>query len=175
MTVKASRYLTHIKRLVEPEEPVQRLLDRIQPLGDRGLLGPILLQLPPNFPVACDRLEDTLRFFDHRAQVAVELRDPSWFSGEVRDVLTAHDVPLVWADRAGRSVGPLWATASWRYLRLHHGRTDWRYDHRDLSRWAGRLAAAGDGVVYANNDPGGAAIVDAEEIRQLIRDRMRSA
>ncbi len=171
MAVKASRYLTHVKRLVDPEEPVQRLLDRIVPLRDRGLLGPILLQLPPAFSAEPGRLATTLECFAGRARLAVELRDPSWFSSEVRSILTEYDTPLVWADRDARAVGPLWATASWRYLRLHHGRSGWGYDRADLRRWANRLADADSGYVYANNDPGGAAIVDARQLRELLERR----
>jgi uncharacterized protein YecE (DUF72 family) len=74
----------------------------------------------------------------------------------------------VWADRGGRSLGPLWETCGWRYLRLHHGRSGWKYDDADLRRWARRLRAAGDGYVYANNDPGGAAIADALRMRELL-------
>jgi uncharacterized protein YecE (DUF72 family) len=168
MTVKASRYLTHIKRLMEPQEPVERLLDRIAPLRERGLLGPILLQLPPAFPVEADRLAQTLACFAGRAALAVELRDSSWFCDPVREVLTAYDAPLVWADRDARAVGPTWTTASWRYLRLHHGRTGWGYDRGTLRRWAQRLTEAESGFVYANNDPGGAAVVDAKAIREML-------
>lgn len=174
MTVKASRYLTHIKRLAEPEEPVSRLLDRISPLRERGLLGPVLLQLPPSFPVERDRLERTLSCFDAEIQVAVEPRDRSWFIPDIRDVLAAHDAATVWADREARAVGPLWTTASWCYLRLHHGRDDWSYDRRTLRRWSGRLEEFEAGVAYTNNDPGGAAIVDAQLLRDLLGDRARA-
>jgi uncharacterized protein YecE (DUF72 family) len=168
MAVKASRYLSHVKRLREPTEPVSRFLDRTRPLRDAGILGPVLLQLPPAFPVAADRLAETLREFGRGLRIAVELRDPSWFIPEVKEVLEAHDAALVWADRGGKSVGPLWETAAWRYLRLHHGRTGWKYDRRDLKRWAVRMNEVADGYIYANNDPGAAAIEDALEIRELI-------
>jgi len=168
MTVKASRYLTHIKRLKDPVEPVERLLDRTKPLRDSGCDGPILLQLPPAFPVVPERLDATLAAFGGQLQVAVEPRDPSWFCPEVKELLTAHGAALVWADREGRSVGPLWATADWRYLRLHHGRSSWRYDQRDLRRWARRMVEADGGYIYANNDPGGAAVDDARRIRDLV-------
>jgi uncharacterized protein YecE (DUF72 family) len=169
MTVKASRYLTHIKRLREPEEPVTRLLSRIAPLERRGILGPILLQLPPDFAVAPDLLDATLARFPDQLRIAVEPREQSWFCDPVRRILEARGAALVWADRNGRSLGPLWETCEWRYLRLHHGRTDWQYDDADLKRWARRMRAAGDGYVYANNDPGGAAIIDARRMRELVQ------
>jgi uncharacterized protein YecE (DUF72 family) len=172
MAIKASRYLTHVKRLVEPEAAVERLLERVVPLRERSILGPVLLQLPPAFAVEVSRLEKTLACLAGQAQVAVEPRDRSWFCRDVAELLTHYDVPLVWADRDGRSVGPLWTTASWRYLRLHHGQTGWSYERATLRRWAGRLAAAGAGFVYANNDPGAAAIQDARRIRDYVEARM---
>jgi uncharacterized protein YecE (DUF72 family) len=168
MTVKASRYLTHIKRLRDPQEPVQRLLGCIEPLRAAGLLGPVLVQLPPDMQRADDLLAAALAEFPADVRVAVEFRHPSWFVADVAAVLKAHRAALVWADRDGRSLGPLWETADWRYLRLHHGRTAWAYDDRDLKRWASRIRAAGTGYIYTNNDPGGAAVVDAMKLQQLL-------
>ncbi|HVW81393.1 MAG TPA: DUF72 domain-containing protein [Mycobacteriales bacterium] len=164
MAIKASRFLTHVKRLREPGEPVERLLGVLDPLRSRGLLGPVLVQLPPDLAVEAQRLDDTLARFPRELRVAVEPRHRSWFTDEVRGLLSSYGAALVWADREGRSVGPLWETATWRYVRLHHGRRDWGYDNRDLARWAGRLLAAGDGYLYANNDPGGAAVRDARRL-----------
>jgi uncharacterized protein YecE (DUF72 family) len=168
MAVKASRYLTHIKRLREPQEPVQRLLSCIAPLREAKMLGPVLVQLPPDMRRDDALLDAALAEFPESVQVAVEFRHPSWFVADVAAVLASHGAALVWADRDGRSLGPLWETAGWRYLRLHHGRTGWGYDERDLKRWANRLRVAGSGYVYANNDPGGAAIADATRLQQLL-------
>jgi uncharacterized protein YecE (DUF72 family) len=167
MAMKASRYLTHIKRLREPAEPVERLMGVLEPLRRRGLLGPVLVQLPPDLPAEIDRLEETLAVFPRDVPVAVEPRHASWFSEELRQVLTTRGAALVWADRGGRSLGPLWRTADWTYLRLHHGRVDWGYEAEDLERWATALGV-GPGYVYANNDPGGAAIRDARQLRDLL-------
>lgn len=169
MALKASRYLTHVKRLREPAEPVERLVGVLTPLQHRGLLGPILVQLPPDLPAEVQRLADTLSAFPDEIRIAVEPRHRSWFTDELRGLLEHHNAALVWADRDGRSVGPLWETASWRYLRLHHGRHGWGYDNRDLGRWARRLAVAGDGYAYANNDPGAAAVKDARRMVAMIR------
>jgi uncharacterized protein YecE (DUF72 family) len=168
MAVKASRYLTHIKRLREPAEPVARLLDVLQPLRRRRRLGPVLIQLPPDLPIAVHRLEETLAQFPAEQRVAVEPRHPSWFGDALRKVLETRGAALVWADREGRSVGPLWQTCDWCYLRLHHGRSGWGYDNRDLARWARRLAEVGDGYAYANNDPGGAAVRDARRLSAML-------
>jgi uncharacterized protein YecE (DUF72 family) len=168
MTVKASRYLSHVKRLRDPAEPVARLLDRIQPLRTRGQLGIVLLQLPPKFAVVPDLLAAALAEFPADVRVAVEPRDPSWFIEEIRAILIEHGAAAVWADRDGEPVTPLWDTCDWRYLRLHHGRHGWQYDDSDLRTWAERLGGDKDAYVYTNNDPGAAAIADARRLRELL-------
>jgi uncharacterized protein YecE (DUF72 family) len=188
MAVKASRYLTHIKRLRDPAEPVERLLRAATALGDR--LGPVLVQLPPNLRADAAALDDCLREFSRfgadadlrpagtgelparsdtagRIRVAVELRHSSWWTEEVRQLLARHDAALCWADRRGRPVTPLWRTADWGYLRFHESAArPWpRYGERALRSWVRRAADAwpddADVFVYFNNDQHGAAVQDA--------------
>lgn len=167
VAVKGSRYLTHIKRLEEPEEPVARLLARATGLGEQ--LGPVLLQLPPTLRAAPERLEQTLAQFPPSVRVAVEPRHASWWSEHVRAILQAHRAALVWADRDEQAVTPLWATADWGYLRLHHGAPGWDYSDAALARWAAQLRDTFPaGYAFANNDPGGAAVRDAVRLRQLL-------
>ena len=92
MAVKASRYLTHIKRLRDPEEPVGRLLDHARHLGPK--LGPILLQLPPTLKADPAALDRALRAFPPGIRVAVEPRHDTWWTDEVRDLLTTHGAAL---------------------------------------------------------------------------------
>jgi uncharacterized protein YecE (DUF72 family) len=177
MAVKASRYLTHIKRLKDPEEPVERLMGRAEALGDR--LGPVLLQLPPTLKAEPALLDRTLRCFPAGVRVAVEPRHETWWTDEVRGILERHGATLCWADRRSRPITPLWRTAGWAYLRLHEGRaTPWPHYGRDALRaWARRLADTWadeeDAFVYFNNDLGGWAVADAvvfaAESRQLGR------
>ncbi|MER6594593.1 DUF72 domain-containing protein [Micromonospora purpureochromogenes] len=173
VAVKMSRYLTHIKRLRDPAEPVARFLGRATALGDR--LGPVLVQLPPNLPVDAEALDATLRLFPAEVRVAVEPRHPSWWTAPVRQVLERRRAALVWADRRGRPVTPLWRTTDFGYLRLHEGRAQpWpRYGRAALASWVRRLAETFDDVepayVYFNNDPGGAAVVDALAFARLAR------
>jgi uncharacterized protein YecE (DUF72 family) len=169
--VKASRYLTHIKRLRDPAEPVARLMDRIRPLLAARMLGPILLQFPPDMPAAPDLLAATLREFPSSVQIAVEPRHESWFARHTREVLEEHQAALVWADRDGRSLGPLWRTTDWCYLRMHHGRDAWGYDERDLAKWASTVGDVNDGYVFFNNDPGAAAVRDAATFSRLLAER----
>ncbi len=171
MAVKASRYLTHVKRLSEPEEPVARLVAAAGGLA--GKLGPVLLQLPPTLradPVLLDRC---LGCFPAGVQVAAEFRHPSWWSAETREILTAHGAALCWADRLGRPAAPLWRTAGFVYLRCHEGAASPRpmYGRKALRAWAVRVSAAlaggGEAYVYFNNDPGGAAVRNALDFRAL--------
>ncbi|MBH1937519.1 DUF72 domain-containing protein [Streptomyces sp. AV19] len=173
MAVKASRYLTHIKRLHDPAEPVERLMRHASGLGDR--LGPVLLQLPPTLRADAASLDAALARFPAGTRVAVEPRHPSWWTDEVRAVLEHRGAALCWADAESRPVTPLWRTADWGYLRFHHGRAaPWpRYGRQALATWAGRVADAwpGTATVYAyfNNDPGGAAVTDAVVFARAAR------
>ncbi len=172
--VKMSRYLTHIKRLREPAEPVARFLGRATALGDK--LGPVLLQLPPTLRADLPALNETLSLFPPEVRVAVEPRHPSWWTDELRELLTKHNAALSWADRRSRPIAPLWRTADFGYLRLHEGRAKpWpRYGATALTSWLDRIEehlTDVDTYVYFNNDPGGAAITDATVLAAQARRR----
>lgn len=164
MAVKASRYLTHVRRLREPREAVERLVDRASGLGPK--LGPVLLQLPPRFRADAGRLDETLSAFPRGWQLAVEVRDPSWDHPAIRAVLEARGAALCLADRRG-PLEPRWRTAGWTYLRFHEGRAAPRpcYGRVALETWARRLLEGwGPGAeawVYFNNDPRACAPADA--------------
>jgi uncharacterized protein YecE (DUF72 family) len=187
MAVKASRYLTHIRRLRDPAEPVARLLGAAAGLGSK--LGPILLQLPPNLTAEPARLDACLTEFrtawlrvhgsapGHGGlRIAVEPRHPSWWSEEIQQILTSHDAALCWADRRGRPVTPLWRTAGWGYLRFHEGTAQpWpSYGRQALGSWLDRVRQAWPGeadvYVYFNNDPGGAAVANSAVFAELARE-----
>ena len=181
MAVKASRYLTHIRRLRDPAEPVSRLLRAAAGLGPR--LGPVLLQLPPTLAADPRLLDACLAEFAIAAgdagtgpvRVAVEPRHPSWWCEEVRQVLTARQAALCWADRLGHPVAPLWRTANWGYLRFHEGAAQpWPcYGPQALRTWAARLRdtwpGGADMYVYFNNDPGGAAVVNSAQFAAAVQ------
>jgi uncharacterized protein YecE (DUF72 family) len=175
VAVKCSRYLTHIKRLRDPAEPVARFLDRASGLGDR--LGPVLLQLPPTLRCDLDALAGVLKRFPDEVRVVVEPRHASWWTEDVRACLAAHGAALCWADRRGRPVTPLWRTADFGYLRLHEGRAAPRprYGRQALQGWVDRIDDAfgpgPDVFVYFNNDHGAAAITDAAAFADAARRR----
>lgn len=164
--VKMSRYLTHIKRLREPHEPVERFMSHAGKLGAK--IGPILLQLPPNLKADLDNLDLTLSLLDpYKVPVTVEFRHPTWFTDGCEAILRHHGAALTWADRLSRPIAPLWRTAGWGYLRLHEGaaRPHPCYGKQALATWAQRIADTYPGEedvhVYFNNDPNGCAVRDA--------------
>jgi uncharacterized protein YecE (DUF72 family) len=165
--VKASRYLTHVRRLADPVEPVGRLVERLEALGTKR--GPVLLQLPPNLGVDVDALERTLAAFPSGWRVAVEPRHPSWFVDEVRRVLERRRAALCLVDRRGLQ-SPSWVTADWGYVRFHEGRASPSpcYGRQALATWAARLgelwSSHADVYCYFNNDSGGCAPVNAGEL-----------
>ena len=169
MAVKMSRYLTHIKRLREPEEPVARFLDRVRHLGAK--LGPVLLQLPPTLRADLDLLDATLSRFPANVRVAVEFRHDSWWTQETRSLLEQHGSALCLADRDSKPIAPLWRTTDWTYLRLHAGAASPSpcYGRGALATWAQRLSDEFHDTlafVYFNNDPGGCALRDARWFAQ---------
>ncbi|HEY7176974.1 MAG TPA: DUF72 domain-containing protein [Micromonosporaceae bacterium] len=177
IAVKMSRYLTHIKRLRDPAEPVARFMGRAEALGDR--LGPVLLQLPPNLRGDAELLDAVLARYPSGVRVAVEPRHESWWADDVRAVLERRGAALAWADRRGRPVTPIWRTAGWGYLRMHEGaaRPRPRYGRAALASWLDRAAEAfasldrHDVYVYFNNDTGGAAVADAAAFGALADRR----
>jgi len=174
--VKVSRYLSHIKRLNDPEEPVARFVDRVAGLGAK--LGPVLLQLPPDLPVRAEALLRTLRCFPAAMRVTVEFRHDSWYTDEVRGILESNNSALCWADSPRRKT-PTWRTADWCYLRLHEGDAEPRpcYTEEALGSWADRVAQAYDArddvYVYFNNDPNVCAVRDAGVFGQLVEQAGR--
>jgi uncharacterized protein YecE (DUF72 family) len=171
VAVKMSRYLTHVKRLRDPAEPVRRFLSRADGLGDK--LGPVLVQLPPTLKGDPRALAKTLELFPRHVDVVVEPRHPTWFTDETRAVLERHGAALCWADRKGRPLDPRWQTADFGYIRMHEGRAaPWpRYGRAALKtclELAGRFPRT---YVFFNNDPGGAAVEDATALAAMARRR----
>ncbi|HLZ95707.1 MAG TPA: DUF72 domain-containing protein [Candidatus Dormibacteraeota bacterium] len=162
--LKMSRFLTHLRRLRNPEQPVELFLERARELGAKR--GPTLLQLPPSLKADAGLLDAALAAFPPGERIAVELRHPSWFVPDVRSVLERRGAPLCLADRGGiRS--PEWATAGWGYVRFHMGRAHPPscYGPAALETWAERIARVWPGpadvFVYFNNDAFACAIRDA--------------
>jgi len=174
MVVKASRYLSHVKRLLAPDAPVDLLLSRARHLG--GKLGPVLVQVPPTMRAEPARLDTTLAAFGrHGVRVAFEPRHDTWATEETHAVLHAHGAALVLADRFDRPMGPVVATAPWTFLRFHEGDAHPypHYSERVLAGWLDRLLDLGvdEAWVFFNNDPGCWAVADAVAFARLCERR----
>jgi uncharacterized protein YecE (DUF72 family) len=169
-SLKASRYLTHMKRLRDPEEPVSRILERAQPLGSK--LGPILLQLPPNFKIDLAAVDKVLACFPSSVKVVVEARNPTWFVDEYAEVLSRHNAASCIAVSDDRET-PVWRTADWGYARFHESQKKpyTTFAKKTLALWADRLGELfGDDSVYVffDNDTNACAPRNAKTLASLI-------
>ncbi|MCZ7665559.1 MAG: DUF72 domain-containing protein [Thermoleophilia bacterium] len=171
-SVKASRYLTHMKKLKDPEQGLDKLLSRVERLGDR--LGPILFQLPPRWRVDVDRLDRFLSALCREHRYAFEFRDASWFDPRVYRCLARHDAAFCIYELAGESSPREVTTTDFVYVRLHGPGAAYqgRYDTRTLAVWAGKLlewAREGRRVFcYFDNDEAGHAPLDALRLRGML-------
>jgi len=174
--VKASRFLTHMKKLKDPAEPLERFFTRAVRLGPA--LGPVLYQLPPRWPVNIDRLGVFLETLPPKRRQAIEFRDPSWYTGDVFALLEKYRVALCLHDMAGSASGQL-AVGPFVYVRFHGpAKYSGRYSDEALARWVDWLVphARGRRPIYAyfNNDAGGHAPRDAVRLRDAIETRLSS-
>lgn len=169
--VKASRYITHMKKLLEPKEPVTGFLERVKVL--EGKLGPILFQLPPHWSCNLDRL---LRFLDILPQAyryAFEFRDPSWFNVDVYEALSERQIAFCVYYMSG-DASPKQVTADLIYVRLHgpNGPYGGSYTTEMLAGWAGAFSTwsrqGKEIYCYFNNDPGGNAPRDASRLISML-------
>ena len=183
MAVKASRYLTHYRKLNEPQDWVERIVHTLDLLGDHA--GPLLLQLPAHLHRDDDRLAGFLGLLPERVRVAVEVQHESWLDEDVFDLLDRHGAGFVVSVIAGREP-VLRATGRLAYVRFHNADPDWRYggsfSDDELAPWVGRLreltgaddgGPAGDATgsrpayVYFNNDNHGHAAFNALTLRRM--------
>ncbi len=173
--VKASRYLTHVKKLTDPASPVARLLEATAGLGAK--LGPVLLQLPPRWKPDAARLDAALAAFPPGQRLAVEARDPRWAEDEAVDrVLRRHGAAFCVYELACYHA-PWRLTADFGYVRLHGpgpDRYQGRYDMDRLRAVADRLRRwrdqGADAYCYFDNDEHGYAAQNAVELRALLGD-----
>lgn len=174
-SIKASRFLTHIKRLKDPEEPLALFFSRARHLKDR--LGPVLFQLPPRFQLNLERLEiflSALKPYMTRMRVrcVMEFRDATWLVQPVFDLMRKHHVSLCIEDwRDVRVTGPV--TADFIYLRRHYGsagegnysRKELNVDIRQIRNW---IKKDMDVYMYFNNDMGGHAVRNAKYVQEAL-------
>jgi uncharacterized protein YecE (DUF72 family) len=170
--VKASRYLTHLKRLRDMSDGVARFWERIAPLVASPKLGAVLWQLPEQFHRDDERLACALAALPP-GRHAWEFRHPSWFAPEVYAILRAHGAALVIGDHPKRRFQTEERTASWMYVRFHYGRrgVEGNYSARELHEWATKIdrwRANGDVFAYFNNDWRGYAVANARDLASAV-------
>ena len=171
-SVKASRYLTHVRRLRDMGTGLGRFYERIEPLVQSSKLGPVLWQLPANFRRDDDRLASALDQLPP-GRHCFEFRHESWFVPEVSELLRSYGVALVIGDHPERPFQTHELTADWTFIRFHQG-TRGRYSNyseRELEEWAGRIADWADSAdvyAYFNNDWNGYAPRNAAQLKKLL-------
>ena len=168
--VKASRFLTHMKKLKDPAEPLGRLFSRARYLG--RTFGPTLYQVPPRWPLDLERLAIFARALPHRRRHAIEFRDASWYTQEVFALLARHGIALCLHDMAGSATGRL-AIGPFVYVRFHGpNKYSGRYSDTLLEAWAewldGQQRQGKRIHAYFNNDVGAHAPRDAMRLRALL-------
>jgi uncharacterized protein YecE (DUF72 family) len=182
---KASRYITHMKKLRDPAQSARRFFEAITALGEK--LGPILFQLPPHWRFDSERLKEFLAGLPQGFRYAFEFRDESWFAPEACDLLSQNNAAFCVYDLDGRQ-SPIEITADFAYVRLHGPNGPYRgqYDDKTLSGWAKRMlawqASGLDVYCYFDNDEAGYAAKDAlrllakvAEARSAEQPRKRKA
>jgi uncharacterized protein YecE (DUF72 family) len=172
--VKASRYLTHVRRLRDPGAGIERFYACIEPLSASKKLGPVLWQLPATFHRDDDRLAKALDELPP-GRHGFEFRHASWFAPDVYALLREHGAALVIGDHPARPFQAHELTADWTYVRFHHGRRGRRgnYSERELDAWARRLRSWGreaDVFAFFNNDREGFAVRNGRSLARLLQD-----
>ncbi len=163
-TLKFSRYGTHLKHLKDPEDSIGTFLAHATRLGD--LMGPILVQLRPNWKVNAERLRTFLKTAPDKYRWAVEFRDESWLCEEIFSILEEHNAALCVHDMIEDH--PKRVTADWVYLRFHGEQYAGSYSESALRNVAERIRKhlddGRDVYAYFNNDAEGAAAHNAQDL-----------
>jgi uncharacterized protein YecE (DUF72 family) len=173
--VKASQYLTHMKRLRDLDAGIGRFYEAIAPLAESPKMGPVLWQLPERFKRDVDVLASALDALPP-GRHAFEFRDPSWFTDDVLELLRWHGAALAIGDHPRRPWQPWVLTTDWGYVRFHYGHRGRRgnYSETELEEIADRLtglAEEGELFAYFNNDWEAFAVRNARRLEQLVRER----
>jgi uncharacterized protein YecE (DUF72 family) len=169
--VKVSRYITHMKKLRDVDEPLQTFISRARLLGDK--LGPLLYQLPPGMKRNDGVLAAFLKLLPSDLQHVFEFRNESWLNDEVYELLGKHNAAFCVYDLPGTTT-PLVATVDFAYVRFHGsvGLYDSCYTDEELDSWAKRITKLGNRLsavyVYFNNDSHAFAVKNAKKLRELL-------
>ena len=170
-TAKASRYITHMKKLKDPKTSVAAFFDRISVLDDK--LGPIIFQLPPHWGFNPQRLEEFLCILSTDYRYAFEFRDHSWHNSQTLDLLKKYNAAFCIYELDG-FLSERDVTTDFVYVRLHgpNGAYQGCYDSRTLAGWAGAFstwsAQGRDIYCYFDNDEEGYAARNALTLQSML-------
>lgn len=173
-SVKANRYITHMKNLKDSKEPIDNLLDRISILKEK--LGPILFQLPPQWHKNISRLKNFLNVLPKKNIFVMELRHSSWFDQDILNLLKEKNISLCIHDIKGE-FSPQKITSEVIYIRFHGPEGSYynKYSHKEIKIWAKKIYDWYDDnldiYVYFNNDAQARAIENARELRKELTDK----
>lgn len=170
-SIKANRYITHLKKLNKAQESVKRLL--YAACGLKDALGPILFQLPPHWKCNLPRLEQFLSMLPRTTRYAFEFRDRTWFNPNIYELLSRH-VAALCITEIGNLRSPILETTDFIYIRLHGPDRAYQgtYSRKQLQWWADYIVAqrdAGKDIwCYFDNDQSGFAAVNALTLEKLV-------
>lgn len=178
-SVKASRYITHNKKLKDPEEPLHNFLANASGLKEK--LGPVLFQLPPGWKFNGERLNAFLEQLPKRYRFVFEFRNPTWYNQEAFDMLRKYKAAFCIYELAGHS-SPLEVTSDFVYIRLHgpgEQKYQGSYSRQTLQAWAQRIKKwskeGKDVYCYFDNDQAGYAAFNAIQLSELLPDQVLKA
>ncbi len=168
---KASRYITHMKKLKDPEDSVDKFISSVETLEEK--LGPILFQLPPKWSKNLDRLEAFLKSLPGAHKYAFEFRDPDWFGTDTDNIMKRNNAAFCIYDYDGRQ-SPESVTADFIYIRLHgpDGAYKGKYSDGALNSWSKKFKSWASNVndifCFFDNDESGYAAQNAEKLNDLL-------
>ncbi len=167
--IKGNKYITHTKRLKDPEEPLGRLYQALKGLKEK--VGPILFQLPPGLSFDPDLFRQFCKNLNTRYRHVLEIRHPSWVHEHVFEILRENNVAFCLSDTAGRYPYHEALTADFLYIRLHGSKKLYasKYTERELQAWAGKIKDWNmETYLYFDNDYQGYAIENAQRLRKIL-------
>lgn len=170
-SVKASRYITHLKRLKDPEEGLKNFFSSIKNLKSKT--GPILFQLPPSFSNNFERLKSFIKKLPKKKRYTFEFRHNTWFTEEVFNLLKKYKIALCLTDLNGK-LSAIEVTSDFVYIRLHGPKRAYQgsYSDKQLKQWAKRIKEWNKQnikvFIYFDNDQKGYALQDAQRLKELL-------
>jgi uncharacterized protein YecE (DUF72 family) len=172
--LKGSRFITHIKKLSDPAEPIKKFMERADGLAEK--IGPILFQLPPSMKMDLDKLGNFVGELPRGFRFAFEFRNSSWFDSPVYSLLSDHGAAFCISE-LDKTISPMEVTADFVYVRLHgpSGPYKGRYSQEALKTWHEKFETwahnSRDVYCYFDNDESGFAALNAREMLELVESK----